>query len=308
MKKISFTMIILLVAMTLGAQTYYNIRYTWEQIEDAIAAVRDTIPGLIAAKLDKEVSHLELPENPGVPILVNLSVWGSPLNTEHGYIFAVDSVSVLRIAAHTTDGNDTDSYSVVIGPSEPDPDYSLVVNGAAIASRWDVAGADFAEYFESGDQTLSLGMSVVFDEFGRVRAAKGYELPFGIISAGAGFIGNSGRPALPYLTTALGDTLYQEVEYVQVTREVQFPMVKSITSWVPAAKLQEIPKDALTEIRREKIANPDFGKEYLPHRKNPAMVLVGLMGQIPLKKGQCTHPNWYKIKELDAETELWLVK
>ena len=40
MKKLSFTMIILLVAMTLGAQTYYNIRYTWEQIEDAIATVR----------------------------------------------------------------------------------------------------------------------------------------------------------------------------------------------------------------------------------------------------------------------------
>jgi hypothetical protein len=40
MKKLSFTMIILLVAMTLEAQTYYKLRYTWEKIENAIDAVK----------------------------------------------------------------------------------------------------------------------------------------------------------------------------------------------------------------------------------------------------------------------------
>lgn len=304
---ISIMITMLFLVTAIQAQTYYNLRYSWEQIDDAIAAVRDTFPGLIASKLDNEVSHLELPENPGVPILVNLSVWGSPLDTEHGYIFAVDSVSVLRVAAHTTDGDNTDSYSVTIGASEPDPDYTLTVAGPAIASRWDAAGADFAEFFEAGDD-LGLGVAVVFDEYGRVRAAKDGEKPFGIVSAGAGFIGNSGRPALPIQTTALGDTIFQEVQYVQVTREARFPMMKSITSWVPAERLTEIPKDAVTEIRREPIANPDFGKAYIPHRKNPAMVLVGLVGQLPLMKGQPTHPNWFKIKDLDKDTELWLVK
>jgi hypothetical protein len=302
---ISIMITMLFLVTAIQAQTYYNLRYSWEQIDDAIAAVRDTFPGLIASKLDNEVSHLELPENPGVPILVNLSVWGSPLDTEHGYIFAVDSVSVIRVAAHTTDGDDTDSYSVTIGASEPDPDYTLT--GPAIASRWDVAGADFAEYFEAGEE-LGLGVAVVFDEVGRVREAREGEKPFGIVSAGAGFIGNSGRPALPILTTALGDTIYQEVQYVQVTREARFPMMKSVTSWVPAARLSEIPENAKIETRREAVANPDYGKAYIPHRKNDKMVLVGLVGQLPLKKGQVTHPNWFRIKALDTETELWLVK
>jgi len=305
-----FLLITAVLALTIicPAQTYYNLRYTWEQIDDAITAVRDTLPGLIAGKLDSEVSHIALPDNPGVPILVNLSVWGSPLDTEHGYIFAVDSVSVLRVAAHTTDGDDTDSYSVMIGPGYPDPDYTLTVAGPAIASRWDVAGADFAEFFEIGRDAVSLGTSVVFDDDGRVRPARDGELPFGIVSAGAGFIGNSGRPALPYQTTALGDTIYHEVQYVQVTREAKFPALNSVTSWVPAERLSEIPKDAVVVTRREAMSNPEWGKAYVPHRKNPDMILVGLVGQLPLRKGQPVHPNWYKIRELDAETELWLVK
>lgn len=307
MKRLSIIMILLLLVVAGQAQTYYNLRYSWEQIDDAITAVRDTFPGWINSKLDAEVSHLELPANPGIPTLINFSIHDAPLDSAHGYIFAADSMSVIRIQAHTSDGLSADSWSVTVGPSEPDPDYTLTVAGAAIASRWDVAGADFAEYFEAGEE-LGLGIAVVFDEQGLVRAAKDGEKPFGIVSAGAGFIGNSGRPALPVLTTALGDTIYREVQYVKVTREARFPSMSSITSWIPAAKLKDIPKDAETVIRREAVSNPDFGKAYIPHRKNDKMILVGLVGQLPLKKGQPTHPNWFRIKALDAGTELWLIK
>lgn len=301
---LAITMIILMVGVM--AQSYYNLRYTWKEIEDAITAVRDSIPQQIAGKLDANVRGIVLTDNPGVPVLVNLRIWGSPENTEHGYIFAVDSVSVIRVAAHTSDGNDTDRYSVAIGPTEADEDYTLTVAGPAIASRWDVAGADFAEYFEA-DASLGLGISVVLDN-GRVRQAAKGEIPIGITSAGAGFVGNSGRPANQYLTTALGDTIWTEVEYVKVTREVGFPVFKSVEVWVPADKISDIPKDAEREIRMVAEKNPDYGKAYMPHRKNPAMVLVGLVGQIPLRKGQEKHPNWFYIKDLDKDTELWLVK
>ncbi len=301
-------MITMLFGITaIQAQTYYNLRYSWEQIDDAIAAVRDTFPGLIASKLDADVSHIELESNPGVPTLVNLSVNDAPLDSDHGYIFAVDSLSVLRLQAHTTDGYDTDSYSVTIGPSEPDPDYTLTVSGPAIASRWDVAGADFAEYVESSSP-IPLGVSVVFDKNGLIRPAKEGELPFGITSAGAGFVGNSGRPSSPFLTNALGDTLTQDVQYIWVERTLSIPSRGTRLSLVPLERVADPPKDAAIITRTEPIRNPDYGQAYIPHRHNPAMILVGLIGQIPLRKGQPTHPNWFFIKTLDRDTDLWLVK
>ncbi|HRY83287.1 MAG TPA: peptidase G2 autoproteolytic cleavage domain-containing protein, partial [Candidatus Cloacimonadota bacterium] len=290
----------------LTAQTYYQLQYSWEEIDAAVTSVRDSFPAQISAKLDAQVSHIELPANPGVPTIINLSINGAPLDSDHGYIFAIDSLSVLRLQAHTTDGSDTDAMSVTIGPSEPDPDYSLTVAGPAIASRWDVAGADFAEYFEAS-APIPLGTAVVIDR-GLVRPALPGEKPVGITSSGAGFIGNSGRPDSPWLTSALGDTLYQVVQYVQISREVKFPTPQTKDFWVPADKLESIPKDAPIQIRTLPIKNPDFGKTYIPHRHNPNMVLVGLIGQIPLRVGQATSPSWFFIKSLDKDTDLWLVK
>lgn len=307
MKRFYIAVVMVLCFMALSAQTYYNLRYTWEQIDAAIAAVRDTLPRQIASKLDANLSHIEVEPNAGVPTLVNMTIHDAPEGSDHGYIFAVDSTSVLRLQAHTTDGFDIDAYSVTIGPSEPDPDYTLTVSGPAIASRWDVAGADFAEYFESS-APIPLGISVVFGERGLIRAAKEGELPFGITSAGAGFIGNSGRPASPFLTNALGDTLTQDVEYVWVERSLSFPTRQTRLSLVPLQRVADPPKDAVIITRTEPIPNPDYGQPYISHRNNPAMILVGLVGQIPLRKGQPSHPNWFFIKSLDQDTDLWLVK
>lgn len=295
------------VHCSLQAQTYYNLQHTWEQIDTAISTVLDSLPAQLASKLSSHLSHIEVEPNPGVPTLINLSVHDAPLSSDHGYIFAVDSTSVLRLQAHTTDGFDIDAYSVTIGHSEPDPDYTLTVSGPAIASRWDVAGSDFAEYFESS-APIPLGISVVFDERGLIRAAKEGELPFGITSAGAGFIGNSGRPSSPFLTNALGDTLTQDVEYVWVERSLSFPTRQTRLSLVPLQRVADPPKDAVIITRTEPIPNPDYGQPYISHRNNPAMILVGLVGQIPLRKGQPSHPNWFFIKSLDQDTDLWLVK
>lgn len=307
MRRLLGIIILLCLIIMCQGQVYYNLQHSWEEIDGAVSIVLDSLNIKLGMKLDKEVKGIRLPDNAGVPILVNLRVTDSPLNSEHGYIFAVDDSCVLRIAAHTSDGETIDGYSVTIGEYLPEPGYALTVNGSAIASRWDVAGADFAEYFES-ERKIDLGYSVVFTEEGKIRVAQKGEKPFGVTSAGAGFVGNSGRPALPWLTNALGDTLYQEVEYVKVKREAKFPDLREVELWIPVDKLKEIPENAERILKREPIRNPDYGKAYLPYRNNPAMVLVGSIGQIPLRKGQSVNPNWVKIKELDEDTELWLVK
>ncbi|NIM16377.1 MAG: hypothetical protein GTO45_30665 [Candidatus Aminicenantes bacterium] len=56
--------------------------------------------------------------------------------------------------------------------------------------------------------------------------------------------------------------------------------------------------------------NPEYDetKEYIPREKRPEWNCVGLLGQLPLQKGQPVAPGWVKIKDLAKDVELWLVK
>ncbi|MES0488428.1 MAG: peptidase G2 autoproteolytic cleavage domain-containing protein [Leptospirales bacterium] len=56
--------------------------------------------------------------------------------------------------------------------------------------------------------------------------------------------------------------------------------------------------------------NPKYDpkREYVPRDQRPEWNVVGLVGQIPLRKGQPTAPGWVKMKDLDKDVELWLVK
>ncbi|MES0491501.1 MAG: peptidase G2 autoproteolytic cleavage domain-containing protein, partial [Leptospirales bacterium] len=56
--------------------------------------------------------------------------------------------------------------------------------------------------------------------------------------------------------------------------------------------------------------NPDYdsGKAYTPRGNRPEWNAVGLLGQLPLKKGQPTATTWVKIKNISKDIDLWLVK
>ncbi len=56
--------------------------------------------------------------------------------------------------------------------------------------------------------------------------------------------------------------------------------------------------------------NPDYDptKEYKSRPERPEWNLVGLIGQVHLLKSQRTNPNWIKIKDVNPEVELWLIK
>lgn len=55
--------------------------------------------------------------------------------------------------------------------------------------------------------------------------------------------------------------------------------------------------------------NPDYDetKEYIPREKRPEWNCVGLLGQLPLRKGQPVAPSWIKLKDISKDVELWLV-
>jgi hypothetical protein len=64
------------------------------------------------------------------------------------------------------------------------------------------------------------------------------------------------------------------------------------------------------ETKTRPKVNPQYDetKEYIPREKRPEWNCVGLLGQLPLRKGQPTAPTWIKIKDISKDVELWLVK
>ncbi len=64
------------------------------------------------------------------------------------------------------------------------------------------------------------------------------------------------------------------------------------------------------ETKERPKLNPayDESKEYLPREKRPEWNCVGLLGKLPLRKGQPVAESWIKMKDISDEVELWLVK
>ena len=58
------------------------------------------------------------------------------------------------------------------------------------------------------------------------------------------------------------------------------------------------------------VINPEYdpSKNYIPREERPEWQKVGLLGQLPITKGQPTAPSWVKIKDISDHVELWLVK
>lgn len=61
--------------------------------------------------------------------------------------------------------------------------------------------------------------------------------------------------------------------------------------------------------KRRKL-NPDYdeSKAYIPRDQRPEWHCVGLLGQLPLRKGQPVADSWVKIKDISDDVESWLVK
>ena len=120
-----------------------------------------------------------------------------------------------------------------------------------------------------------------------------------------------------------------------VSREVEEPIFKKVNLYdkagkkvigkhpVPVMETYEEEVDVLDEeghpvmtgtgefvTRQRPKLNPkyDDSKEYVPREKRPEWNCVGLLGQLPLRKGQPVAPTWVKIKDISDKVELWLVK
>ncbi len=149
-----------------------------------------------------------------------------------------------------------------------------------ITGTYKTQGADYAEYFESTDgKEISVGTSVVIDN-GKIRPAILNEIPIGVISVSSSVIGNSPTEWKgKYLKDDYGRVLMEEVETSK-------------------------------SKKKKPILNPNYDESlpYVERKDRPEWNCVGLLGQLALKKGEQTAPNWVKIKDISDEVALWLIK
>lgn len=239
-------------------------------------------------------------------------------------------------------------FMVGNGPNAGTPSnaFSVTSDGNCYAQvAFNPGGADFAEWFESGlSEKIAVGIPVVMDN-SKIRPAKDGEVPFGVISGQAGFVGNNKEGEWPgkYLKHPNGEPVYEEITVeeeeevmieetitstklvkvekdgeifyleTQISKKVKTPLMEEfnvrdsngeILRTISKPKTQMVSKT----IKREKL-NPAFNSElkYIPRSQRPEWNIVGLLGQVPVLKGQPLNPKWQVIKEIDEHYTLMLI-
>ena len=205
-----------------------------------------------------------------------------------------------------------------------DVQHNLRGQGDVLADGvYDSGGADYAEYFESKDgNAMTVGVTVKLDG-DKVVACEDGDIPIGVVRprSNTAVIGNSApfKWTGKYLKDDYG--AYIEEEYT-VTEWVDGKNedgsnndIQYHTDKIPSDVT--VPSDATvistekngTKLIRRKI-NPDYdeSKSYKPREERDEWCLIGLLGQIPITKGQPMASNWIKMKDISDTVEMWMVK
>ena len=174
------------------------------------------------------------------------------------------------------------------------------------------SGVDYAEYFESTDgSAIAIGTTVVLED-GKVRAATSSETPIGVI-----------RPKTSGTSVTGGvNQLNWQGKYLVDDYDGQVMESAVHCTWTDNNEVNQqcwkdrpptgvtIPSDAVETTRERPKLNPlfDESKTYVPRSERDEWNCVGLLGQIPITKGQPTSSNWIKMKDKTSTVELWMVK
>ena len=180
-----------------------------------------------------------------------------------------------------------------------------------IDGSYSTAGVDYAEYFESTDgSAIPVGTTVLLDN-GKIRAATGSETPIGVIrpkTSGTSVTG--GDHSLNWKGKYLADDYDGHIleNGIHCTWKEGDENKQCWKDRVPTGVT--IPDDAVEKTVERRKLNPSFdaSKSYVPRSERVVWNCVGLLGQIPITKGQPTASNWIKMEERSSTVELWFVK
>ena len=245
------------------------------------------------------------------------------------------SSSYYLFAGNSDDGSDSEFY--VRG------DGVVASDGANNLG----SGADYAEFFETTDgKAIAVGTTVVLEN-NKVRASKSSDSQSSVIGvvrpkstggnqvAKVGVVGNTAcmRWMNKYLIDDYGAYVMEETTMTKWTSTV----VNSVgdneerefiyeTDKIPADGTdiwgaKNPPSDAVVydtelsgELKGKKILrrklNPDFddSKEYVKREDRDEWVIVGLMGQVAITKGQKMGDRWIKMRDISDTVEEYMIR
>ena len=293
----------------------------------AIRMQNDSISGTLALKIDNE-GDLTIPgssqssctldvgrtgtSGQGAAILNLKSQNASELN------FFDVGTNTIRLFSHSVNARIKDV------PNNDDSIQFEAAGNIDIDGSYLTGGFDYAEYFESTDGTaIPVGTSVVLVNE-KVRAATSGEQPLGVVrpgSDGTSVVGGSAglRWTGKYLKDDYDAYLYDTVDYwtwkdVGDTNNTGDEDQQCWSDRVPSGWV--VPSDKVVTSRQRKRLNPDFvenldsnGEQiYVNRESRDEWNCIGLLGQVPITKGQVTNSNWTKLKDRSAAVELWFIK
>jgi len=239
--------------------------------------------------------------------------------------------------------NDTDAVSIDIPTLEYDHTAFSVTAAAPLNNRWnainviadedtesfrvDGTGAVFANgsYYSNGTCYAELfewadgnargedrnGFTVTLDTNGKLRVADEGDKVVGVVVPHAAVVGNS---AWNHWHKKYRDkqVKYNVVEWL----EIETTKLKSFYKQ-NLSKDFALPDNAV-EIQTDYNGNElkksalditwDSSQEYLGREKRDSWAVVCILGSAPVYKGQLVNNNWIKVKDLNDELELMIIK
>ena len=110
-----------------------------------------------------------------------------------------------------------------------------------------------------------------------------------------------------YLCTDFGAYIFEE--YTATEWTVDEEKHSCPTDSIPAdAVVITQDEDGNKLIRRKENPDYDDSLNYVSREERDEWVIVGLLGQIPITKGQPTATNWIKMRDISETVEMWFVK
>ena len=208
-------------------------------------------------------------------------------------------------------GNSADSEFIIGGAGDCNADGTFNANGA-----------DYAEFFETNDgNAIAVGKTVVLDG-NKVRASTSSDDAATVIGVvrpkvdgiNSMMIGNTAWNSWTnkYMHDDYGRFIMEDYTVTEWETSVSTDGVKNTLSY-ETDKIPEdveVPSDATVKTLQRKKLNSDYdkSKEYKPRSERDEWVIIGMLGQIQVEKGQKTGTNWIKMRDISETVEEWLVR
>lgn len=222
-------------------------------------------------------------------------------------------------------GNSAYNFFVTRSNNDSDTEHSLRGDGNAYADgTWNNNGADYAEFFESATgSALTLGATVVLDG-NKVREATIQDPASSIMgvvrpkepSKASMVVGNTAwnKWANKYLTDDFDRYIMEDHNVLEWTDE-KGKQHSYESHHIPAGVT--VPNNAVVKTHDEKgnkfqhyklnpAWNPDV--EYVSRENRPEWIIVGLVGQVKILKGQPVNDRWIKMRDVSATVEEWMIR